>query len=563
MLKASADRRLRALGPCAAFLGTYALLNVVANLHYPAEDPPFAYLIPSVDVTILFGIYAWLAARDRAVPRPVHVALVVLFALARVLRIADGIETRYFNRVFNFYIDFPLLPDLFRLLRSTLSTFAFVLAIAAAGAGMAAVVFIIHRSLRASERLLRARANRVLLASIAAVFALLSLVPWREVRPERYAGAFGASAMSRWYEETDFLLHVYGLRASKLAAIESTRRAIDGGPSDLTKLHRANVLIFVVESYGQTVLDRPEIAGRIEPVYAELDQSLRSKGFSIASSLLDSPTYGGRSWLAQATIITGVRTPDQWHYELLRVERPKTISDFFRAAGYRTVLFQPGTTRASPWGDIYRFEKNYFAPAFGYNGPSFGWATMPDEYVLDFVERAELGDRSRPLLAVCALVSSHAPWDEQPAVVGDWKRLGDGSIYSKMDPVRFDVDWTSLEKGTDAYARSIEYDLHAIEKFLVDFVGDDSLVIVLGDHQPAPDITLGSPAHGVPVHVISRDAEFVDSFRKRGYVAGMRPDPGSVRKGMETFLPDLLRDFSVARVEIGADARTPYARPSR
>jgi hypothetical protein len=45
------------------------------------------------------------------------------------------------------------------------------------------------------------------------------------------------------------------------------------------------------------------------------------------------------------------------------------------------------------------------------------------------------------------------------------------------------------------------------------------------------------------VHVISRRADFVDAFRRRGYTPGMRPLAPPPYPGLDTFLPSFLADF--------------------
>jgi len=60
-------------------------------------------------------------------------------------------------------------------------------------------------------------------------------------------------------------------------------------------------------------------------------------------------------------------------------------------------------------------------------------------------------------------------------------------------------------------------------------------------------MTRASASHAVPVHIISRQRVLVDAFRARGYQAGMHPAPDPAPPGMETFLPELLVDFSTAQ----------------
>src|SRR5690606_29898864 len=131
--------------------------------------------------------------------------------------------------------------------------------------------------------------------------------------------------------------------------------------------------------------------------------------------------------------------------------QPKTLVDAFNGAGYRTVSAEPGTTRAMPPPELYDFDQRYYAPHFGYRGPEFSWAPMPDQYVLDRVHRALRGHRGS-LFVKYAFVSSHAPWDVQPRLIHDWSKIGNGAIYHQLEPLRFPTSWTDFSQAAWPYA---------------------------------------------------------------------------------------------------------------
>jgi hypothetical protein len=229
---------------------------------------------------------------------------------------------------------------------------------------------------------------------------------------------------------------------------------------------------------------------------------------------------------------------------VIQRERPTTMARLFHDAGYRTVLAQPGSTYRHLTRWVYDFEQVYSAWDFDYRGPSYRWAPMPDQYTIDFVHRREVARATRPLLVEFTLVSSHAPWSDQPPVVSDWNTIGDGRIYAGLPAAHFPISWTNLADAGDAYLHSVVYDLQVLADYITKFVPGDSLVIVLGDHQPVADVTRGSPSHAVPVHVISRNRALVDAFRARGYQSGMRPARSTNPPGLETLLPALLADLA-------------------
>ncbi len=110
--------------------------------------------------------------------------------------------------------------------------------------------------------------------------------------------------------------------------------------------------------------------------------------------------------------------------------------------------------------------------------------------------------------------------------------------------VRFPITWPDFANASEAYVRSINYDFEVLKRYICDYVHDDSLVILLGDHQPVGEVSGPQAGRGVPVHVISRDPAFVEPFLARGYVRGIRPRLDEPRPPMEEFLVILLRSFS-------------------
>jgi hypothetical protein len=539
-----------------AFVGCFAFLNAVMNHRYPAPQPALWYLVPSLDVVALFVVFALCGAFQRRVPRFAHGLLVAAILLSRVLRLADGVEMGAYYRNFNTVVDLPLVPEFVRLFYTTVPHWRFAAACLGLLAAFAVLGYLVHRALRVAERALAEPGYVSGLAVVVGAFALASPFEWQRPREpsspfvveddRRLMGAFGSSIFSRLASELKFAANIYGYQADELSDISRTQKRLAALPLDLKRLAGRNVYLFVIESYGQCVVDRPSLAARVFPEYQRFEAELGQKGFQIASRVLDSSTYGGRSWLAHATLATGVRTVDQFQLELLRAAQPETLSQAFSAAGYRSVLVQPATRRETPLKDFLHFSSHYYTKDFGYAGPEYGWSPMPDQFVLDFVRRRELEHAKAPLFLEYALTSSHAPWTDIPPVVDQWDAIGDGSLYKARPGVHFGHGWQLSGEAADAYAESIVYDFEVLRRYLADFVADDSLVIVLGDHQPHSEVTARNSAAGVPVHVLSRNPAFIDAFRARGYTPGMRVRTGGPHPGLETFMIDLLSDFSSA-----------------
>jgi hypothetical protein len=290
----------------------------------------------------------------------------------------------------------------------------------------------------------------------------------------------------------------------------------------------------------------------VTPVLDRTDRDLPASGWGARSGFLTSSVVGSGSWLAHATLLSGLRVDNQQRYLTLTSSDRFTLSAAFRRAGWDTVAVQPGTTRAWPEGAFYGYDRAYDVSGLGYRGPSFGWASMPDQYVLDRVDRLEV-DRPRPrppLMAEVDLVSSHAPWTPLPQMVG-WDRLGDGSVFdgqatvpapgAPTTGVPASGDTTSVRAG---YARSVAYTLDALTSWVQRSADPDLVVVVVGDHQPAPLVTGPGAGRDVPISILARDPAVLARTAGWGWTDGLRPDPGAPTWPMEAFRDRFLGAFS-------------------
>ena len=104
--------------------------------------------------------------------------------------------------------------------------------------------------------------------------------------------------------------------------------------------------------------------------------------------------------------------------------------------------------------------------------------------------------------------------------------------------------WPDLTNASVGYVAAIRYELTVICAFIRQYVKDDALIIILGDHQPNVQLTGEHQPWLVPVHVISRHADFLKPFQNRGFLPGLIPAQPPSYRGMESFLFDFLEDFS-------------------
>jgi phosphatidylglycerophosphate synthase len=306
----------------------------------------------------------------------------------------------------------------------------------------------------------------------------------------------------------------------------------------LTSLRGKDVLLVFVESYGRVAVQDSSFSPRIDAVLDQGTAQLRADGFSSRSAFLTSPTFGGLSWLAHSTLQSGLKVDGQRRYnQLVKADR-LTLTRAFKRAGWRAVGVMPGNHRAWPEGhSFYHYDAIYDRRNVGYRGPDFGLPPMPDQYTFLALQRRELGKRDRPpLFAEVDLISSHAPWTRVPRLI-DWDDVGDGSIFDRVPPQKL----TGGVRG--AYGLSIEYSLSSLFSFVQRYGDDDTVLIVLGDHQPATVVTGQGATHDVPISVIAHDPKVIDQIAGWGWQDGMLPSPTAPVWPMASFRDRFLTAF--------------------
>jgi hypothetical protein len=314
--------------------------------------------------------------------------------------------------------------------------------------------------------------------------------------------------------------------------------------SNLAGLKQRDVYLVYLESYGTIVFDTPEFRAPLDQSLTQFEQSVRAAGYTIASNRMVSPTFGGGSWLAHATLASGVRLDDPVLYNLLLDSGRKLLPAYFKDAGWRTIDIAPGvkspSQRASAWG----FDRDVFAGELDYHGPAFGWFEIPDQFTLNRAAtiRASLG-AAPPVFMQLVLVSSHIPFAPVPPYLADWDDSGTFSSVpaTAMEEVYRQPDWSRLAPD---YLSSLRYELAVLGDWLTGHMPGDGLVILLGDHQP-PAMVGGQPQPPwtVPIHVLSRDPDLVAPFLAEGYVRGLFPTQAPPHPGMEKFLARFLAAF--------------------
>jgi hypothetical protein len=136
-----------------------------------------------------------------------------------------------------------------------------------------------------------------------------------------------------------------------------------------------------------------------------------------------------------------------------------------------------------------------------------------------------------------------------------WDRLGNGSVF---DPQPAGQPSPSVALGDPdtlrrLYGQSIEYTMQALVSWVLQLHDDDLVLVLLGDHQPATEVSGEAATHEVPVSFVARDPAVLDRIASWQWQPGLLPGPTAPMEPMDAFRDRFLDAFRAP----------PASRPAR
>ncbi|HEV8077726.1 MAG TPA: hypothetical protein VGP45_05005 [Marinobacter sp.] len=326
-----------------------------------------------------------------------------------------------------------------------------------------------------------------------------------------------------------------------------------GKPVALPALANTDVIFGFIESYGISSLADDRFKHLIGPRLDKMEAAISAAGLHMVSGRLRSPVQGGQSWLAHATLLSGQWIDTQLDYEILLASDYPTLIDDMAGTGHDTVAVMPAITKDWPEGQAFGYNRIYASTTMGYQGPPFNWVTMPDQYTWSWFQQSVRKQTAGPMFAEVALISSHAPWVPILPVLDDWDSVGNGTVFNQWKgagetPASL---WQEPERIREHFALAIDYALNVATGYATRHVDSNTLLVLLGDHQPAPLVTGEGASRDVIVHVISGNPALLTPFLATesnavglpGFQPGAKPDLTREGASMASFRPFLLREF--------------------
>ncbi len=522
-------------------------------------------LAPAVALLALWG-----ALRGRVAHR-LETALAALGTLWVVLHYIDVTVPAMLGRRVNVYWDAPHLGAVLKMggdvdfmLRALLMLMVGLLSIAL-------LYVVVRRCVTTLARGAEQRpARRTML-----VFAVVTMALWlpQALTGTPTAAHFAPTVTGMLVEQQRFL-------TTALSRTASAER-LGQGPAfagTLAGLDGADVLIVFAEAYGAITFGRPDIAAALAAHRARLAEALAVGGRQAVSARLVSPTFGGASWLAHASLLSGLDMRDPGDYALLLTTDRPTLVRHFAANGYRTVGWMPGLQRPWPEGAFYGFEHYADADRIGYTSRPFGFWRIPDQASMALLHVQELGgqfgsglgsrsgpdvgasaktaNRSAtqpalepgtraPRLVVFPTVTTHAPFRALPPLRSDWASLLGPQAFTKHEVDAAEAVPTQWANPLPAYIASMRYQFDWLADYVAHHAPANLVMIVIGDHQPIGSVTGPDQPWDVPVHILSRSAALLARFEAAGFVAGLQPPPAPLGP-MHALTPILIDAFSRA-----------------
>ncbi|WP_342640078.1 sulfatase [Rhodoligotrophos ferricapiens] len=498
-----------------------------------------AFLSPQIELAIVIGAIA-LAARPGSTglwPMLIRRALTAFLAVLLVLRLADMVMNAAFGRPFDLVLDLHLIGKGSNFVADSLGlAIGLALCIGLAFA-LIIIIFAIDRAMgeigAATLRLGRFR-------PVAAVLLLagggIAIANQPDPVLAKSSSALTAHLARAYQSATDLESFAAEAAEQPLGHLLPSRR--------LQGLAGKDVIFIFIESYGASTLSDASFKPAISHTLDEAQRAIAQKGYGVRSAFLTSTTIGGQSWLAQSALMSGLRIDNQGRYDaFVRQGGPNLVRDF-SSAGWHTAAIAPAITQPWPEARSFGFDTVLTAADLGYRGQPFSWVTMPDQFTLSAFEKRVRSQQLGPVMAQITLISSHAPWTPLPQLVS-WDALGDGTVFNAMAKAGEPAEslWRDHDRVRLQYRRAIEYSLTAIADYVRHYGSKDLVLILVGDHPPAPWIA-GSAAREVPIHILAADPDVLTALDDWHWTHSMRPGPEAPVWPMAAFRERFVKAFS-------------------
>ena len=366
-------------------------------------------------------------------------------------RYGDVIAQALYGRDINLYWDLRFIPDVASMLARAMPWWLIAAAVAGTVLVIALLYVVIRWAIARVVDAIQAPAARGVLAAAAIAIVALFAVEYPQ----------NLDAHERWFP-TPITTQYFRQARLTVDALRGGRSVPASPPmnSDFSRVQGADVILLFIESYGAVTFDRPDFAAPLEDARRTLDDAIHATGRNSVSAFVESPTFGGESWLAHISLMSGVEVRDPHTNAVLMTQHRETVVNAFSRHGYRTIANMPGLWWDWPEGSFYGFEDIYGALRLDYRGPQFGWFTLTDQFALARSTRSRSRSSHGRRCSSSFRRSARMRRSRRRRPIS---RTGDGCSTSALyHPADLDrsfeqvADWLDLGPG---YVKAVDYSL--------------------------------------------------------------------------------------------------------
>lgn len=481
----------------------------------------------SVELAALVLILAVVGRGFGRLPRGAINSIVVFWMLLVLGRYMEVTADALYGRPLNLYWDVRYVPDVASMLARAAPVWFVVLVVAAAALLLVLLYVVLRRALGRLFEAAVAPPERRVLAAIALLFVLV--FTGQQLTAPDGRPYFAMPAMQTYVRQVQLVARAL-MGANSIAPSPPMA-------SDLAYVQGADVLLLFMESYGAVSWERPDIVDRLKDSRAQLEAAIGETGRQAVSAYVESPTFGGSSWLAHLSLLSGVKVADPDTNALLMTQNRDTLVSVFARGGYRTLAVMPGLWFPWPEGAFYGFDEIYRAGQLDYRGPPFGWWAIPDQFTLARLDALEVSRPLRaPLFVFFPTVSTHTPFVPAPPYQPDWDRVLTDQPFGAAELEQAYDQWADWSNLGPSYADALAYAYLTAAGYLRLRANHDLIVILIGDHQPPAFVSGEGATWNVPIHVIASRSEVLDRLLARGFQGGITPRPAAVQPMHELLL---------------------------
>ncbi len=291
---------------------------------------------------------------------------------------------------------------------------------------------------------------------------------------------------------------------------------------------KPNIYLIFIESYGSVLYKRPDYKARYQGLLAQLQEKLDTGGWHTTSTLSQSTTWGGGSWLAFTSTLFGLRIDTHPQFLSLlnkyQITAYPNLGNYLKEQGYHYYHLSSLSSELSEgeWLKQQRFygiDHWFRYEELNFAGPLYGWGPAPpDQYALHYTHDLLTKGADQPFLLFFITQNSHYPFAPLPTLAKDWRTL---NSVPETPPVPVDEETLAHEVRRRNYEDAIQYELEMLTNFVLQEGTADDLFILIGDHQP-PRVSRRDDGFATPVHIVSRDPQLIDTFQEYGFVPGLQ-----------------------------------------